>query len=1066
MVPIKMIPGPTVRWNFLVLILIAILLSSCKTSEVSVEPAVPSDYDYTLMTAKQQAVHKAAESYLQLRYQTRLGDDPVIVRAIRLTEVRIDEERKRADIIFNPRMADYPIRPATLVRADSVIRSQLTAELLQYDLHFFSMGYNLRELIPNYYQEDRSEIDFLRRPMGGEYRPVSMVRNLDQPWMAPSGLQGRHIALWHSHGWYYNLREARWEWQRPRLFNITEDLLPLSYTLPYIIPMLESAGAHVWVARERDTQHHMVIVDNDQPSVAGRYIEAQNRADVTWQTGQSPGFNPSVLPLTDQTNPFQAGSWRYSRTDTMVTATAVWTPDIPQTGQYAVYVSYTSGPDRTTDARYTVYHSAGSTDFSVNQQIGGGTWVYLGHFHFEEGSNPGSGAVELTNYSVQAGNFITADAVRFGGGQGLIVRNERTSGRARYLEGARYHLQFSGAPDSLVWKLNEANDYTDDFQSRGEWVNYLRGTPFGPNINRGAGLGIPIELSLSFHTDAGVTRNDDVIGTLSIYTIDDMQNRPYFPDGSSRLANRDFTDIMQTQIVDDIRSLYDPRWVRRALRNARYSESARPNVPSTLLELLSHQNFRDMQYAMDPHFRFDVSRAIYKSMLRFLSSQYDFPYVVQPLPVTHLAAVYRDGAVHLSWRPQTDPLEPSAEPDQYVVYTRIEQNGFDNGTAVGDSSLVFRDLVPGVIYSFKVRAANAGGVSMPSEIVSVMLPDTRTARSAQLVLIVNGFTRISAPALVNEPGFRGFARFLDAGVPDGYDYGFVGDQYNFDVYSDWVSDDRPGHGASHGNYETQILAGNTRDFAVMHGIAIREAGYGFVTVSEAALEAGVVSPGEYRLVNLLLGNQRQIRHVNPFTEQVRGMPYGIYSVAMRDFLRETAVRGGGIFVSGAHVGTDLILRPQPDSSLAVFAAEVLGYVPITNHASFTGGVLVADRLGDAASSDAAKVSSVNDGRTVAGTAAASNRQIVTSPTELTLPFGSFAFNADNSATIYRVDAPDAIGPAGPQSRTLFRYAENEFSAATLYKGQHRVVVLGFPFETILNSEVRVELMRSILEFLD
>jgi hypothetical protein len=1049
----------------LIVFFASMILVSCKTSQITVEPTEPADYDYAAMTAPEQLVHRAAEAYLQLRYETALGDDPVIVRAIRLSEVAVDEQQKRAEITFNPRLADYPVRPGTIARADSVIRSHLFDALPDYNFEFYTMGYNLRELIPNYYQDDRSQIDFLRRPMGGENRPVSIVRNLDQPWIAPSGLQGRDIALWHSHGWYYNLREARWEWQRPRLFNITEDLLPLSYTIPYIIPMLEGAGAHVWVARERDTQRQMVIIDNDQPLTGGRYTEAQNRMDVTWQTGENPGFNPSVLPLTGQTNPFQEGTWRYSKTDTTVTATVSWTPEIPETGMYAVYVSYAASAGNTTDARYTVYHSAGSTAFSVNQQIGGGTWVYLGHFHFEQGLNPGTGAVELTNYSVQSGNAVTADAVRFGGGEGLIVRNERTSGRARYIEGARYHLQFSGAPDTLVWKLNETNDYTDDFQSRGEWVNYLRGTPFGPNLDRGAGLGIPVELSLSFHTDAGVTRNDNVIGTLSIYTIDDMHGRSTFPDGSSRLANRDFTDLMQTQIVNDIRSLYDPNWVRRALRNARYSESMRPNVPSTLLELLSHQNFRDMQYAMDPHFRFDVSRSIYKSMLRFLSSQYDFPYVVQPLPVTHLAAVYRDGAVHLSWRPQADSLEPTAYPDQFVVYTRIEQNGFDNGRAVQDSNLVLRDLVPGVIYSFKVRAANAGGVSMPSEIVSVMLPDMRTARSAELVLIINGFTRISAPALVNEPRFRGFARYIDAGVPDGYDYGFVGDQYNFDIYDDWVSDDRPGHGASHGNYETQILAGNTRDFAIIHGIAIREAGYGFVTISESSLEDGIISANEFRLVNVLLGNQRQIRHVNPFTEELRGLPYGIYASHTRQFLSEVAARGGGIFVSGAHVGSDLIQRPEPDSSLAIFAAEVLGYVPITNHASFTGGVLVADRVGDAAT-DAAKVSSVNDGRVVAGTAAATNRHMLTRAAGVMVPFRELTFNAENSPNIYRVDAPDAIGPAGPASRTLFRYAENEISAGTFYEGNHKTVILGFPFETILDAHIRVELMRSILDFLD
>ena len=48
-----------------------------------------------------------------------------------------------------------------------------------------------------------------------------------------------------------------------------------------------------------------------------------------------------------------------------------------------------------------------------------------------------------------------------------------------------------------------------------------------------------------------------------------------------------------------------------------YSEAWRPNVPVMLLELLSHQNLADMRFGLDPRFRFDVSRAIYKGMLRF-----------------------------------------------------------------------------------------------------------------------------------------------------------------------------------------------------------------------------------------------------------------------------------------------------------------------------------------------------------------------------------------------------------------------------------------------------------------
>ena len=90
-----------------------------------------------------------------------------------------------------------------------------------------------------------------------------------------------------------------------------------------------------------------------------------------------------------------------------------------------------------------------------------------------------------------------------------------------------------------------------------------------------------------------------------------------------------------------------------------------------------------MKYVLDPRFRFDVSRAIYKGMLRFLSSQYNFEYVVQPLPVTHFSTEFdKKENVILKWQPQFDPLEPTAQPTKYILYTRINDGGFDNGILV------------------------------------------------------------------------------------------------------------------------------------------------------------------------------------------------------------------------------------------------------------------------------------------------------------------------------------------------------------------------------------------------
>ena len=105
-------------------------------------------------------------------------------------------------------------------------------------------------------------------------------------------------------------------------------------------------------------------------------------------------------------------------------------------------------------------------------------------------------------------------------------------------------------PDTLVYSLNKnENDYNDDYQSRAEFGNYLFGNPYGPNKNRSEkGLGIPIDLSLAFHTDAGISRSDTTIGALAIYSLTSTDSQLVFPDGMSRLASRDMIWFGQGEI--------------------------------------------------------------------------------------------------------------------------------------------------------------------------------------------------------------------------------------------------------------------------------------------------------------------------------------------------------------------------------------------------------------------------------------------------------------------------------------------------------------------------------------
>ena len=105
------------------------------------------------------------------------------------------------------------------------------------------------------------------------YTGIPWVQSISQPYTITEGLQNRHLSLWASHGRYYNNKKRRWEWQRPYLFCTTEDLFTQTIVVPYLIPMLENAGANVFTPRERDWQRHEIVVDNDDINPLPYYTE-------------------------------------------------------------------------------------------------------------------------------------------------------------------------------------------------------------------------------------------------------------------------------------------------------------------------------------------------------------------------------------------------------------------------------------------------------------------------------------------------------------------------------------------------------------------------------------------------------------------------------------------------------------------------------------------------------------------------------------------------------------------------------------------------------------------------
>jgi len=64
--------------------------------------------------------------------------------------------------------------------------------------------------------------------------------------------------------------------------------------------------------------------------------------------------------------------------------------------------------------------------------------------------------------------------------------------------------------------------------------------------------------------------------------------------------------------------------------------------------------------------------------------------------------------------------------------------------------------------------------------------------------------------------------------------------------------------------------------------------------------------------------------------------------------------------------------------------------------------------------------------------------------------------------IYKVEAPDGIEPIGSGAKTIMRYAENNISAGIGYRGKYKLVIFGFPFETIPDEKMRHRVMKGVL----
>ena len=841
-----------------------------------------------------------------------------------------------------------------------------------------------------------------------DYQGQPLTTNVSKPYRITAGLAGRHLSVWASHGLYYEAKRNSWQWQRPPLFGTNEDLFTPTIVLPYLIPMLEKSGAIVLSPRERDLQTEEVIVDNDAKN-NHQYMERNGLHH--WRNTSSSGFANPRPSYVDSENPFKMGTARMARTVKQEDKRSeiAFIPQIKNKGKKAVYVCYQTLPESTDNAQYTVYHKGQATTFSVNQRMGGGTWVYLGTFDFGEGCSKNN-CVVLNNVCSKDG-VVTADAVRFGGGMGNIRRGESVSGMPRALEGARYAAQWYGAPQEVYSSKEGRDDYGDDVNARALISNWWAGgSVFLPTKS---GLGIPIELCLGIHSDAGADRRSkNIVGSLAICTS-------YFNDGRlatgvTRNLSVSFAESLLETIHHDLNRKFG-RWEVRELIDKNYSETRMPEIPSAILETLSHQNFPDMRLGHDPNFKFALARAVYKSILRFMCNQHGTVATVTPLAPSyfHINYLY-NGQIKLGWHETNDELEPTAKPTGYILYTAVDSAGFDNGRLVKQNEIEL-SLHPHSTYHFKVAAVNEGGESFTTETLSAYYQPEATST----FLVVDGFDRLSSPAVIDTQQLQGFDLNEDLGVSLGTQAAWIGHQQNFNKWAAGV-DGWQGLGYSDTSMQGQLVAGNNQNTVQTHveDIAATRK-YNVVSTSMKAVEKGLCNLSRYQCVDIALGLQRNDGHslVN----------YKTFTPIAQKLIREYANKNGRLIVSGAYVGTDM-----RDSLEQVFLSDVF-------KASFDGAVKTDTLL-------AAIRPLTSDTDSVA-------RDSVV----------ALLYKSPN-AVHYAPTKVDVLTPLDGAT-TGYRYT-GWWSASVAYvAGNRRSHIFGFPIECIKDSEDRRRIMAEAIDMM-
>lgn len=657
----------------------------------------------------------------------------------------------------------------------------------------------------------------------------------------PAGvLSGRIVFMNGGHGWVY--APDYWRLQRPApLHDMNEDYGNLDQ-MNFFAAYCFNAGAVVVPMRPLGRQTNEVVLDNTSPQV-------------TW-TGSWANSTSTIYYGAAGAVPY-----RYAAFAATETATATYTPNIPEAGFYPVYTWVRHGSDRG-EQLYRIRHTGGESQVRIPHHMVGNGWVYLGEYYFNAGSSTAAGAVVVSNLRASAtGTYVFADAIRFGNGMGSVARGGAVSGYPREDEGTRYWVQNSlGQGQDASLYDGSGNDESDGWSAPPKMSR---------EMNREAAGSMTDRLHINFHSNAGGGR-----GALGLITSDPTPNQ-------SVLAQ-----LCGKEVNDDLRALGSPPlevpWTTRSTHTytGGYSEIDGSlfgyEMDATIIEVAFHDSADDTKILRDPKGRAAIARAALHGVIRYMNRFGGAPLAFPPEPPANVEAhASGGGGVYLSWAPPVSS-GGSGAPTGYVIYQSTDGVGFGNpividGTFSRNKHII--EMEPGAECYFRIAAINAAGESFPSEVVGCRVP---LFHETPRVLIVNAYDRYDRSNNLRQNVTR----------------------------QSWA---RPGPtGAIERVWPRQ---NNSFDYVVAHGKAVSAFGYAFDSCQNEMVASSGGLLEQYDAVIWACGQESTADETFSAAEQAK--------------IAEYRNGGGHLFVSGSDIAWDLARASGPTAADRAFFSEHL-----------------------------------------------------------------------------------------------------------------------------------------------